>query len=179
MDRHATLSRTRLTLDQINRLDRPGFVAALCGVFEHSPWIAESAFAARPFASIAALHGAMVAAMQRANDTQKLSLPRAQPELAGRAAIRGELTADSTREQTGAGLAACSRCRVRTTHRVERALQRQIRDPFILAVKGYDQTGIIADFARRVENDHASEFAECLQQVAKITRFRLDPLLAG
>ncbi|MBA3505546.1 MAG: 2-oxo-4-hydroxy-4-carboxy-5-ureidoimidazoline decarboxylase, partial [Betaproteobacteria bacterium] len=97
-----------MTLDEINRLDRAGFVATLGGVFEHSPWVAESAFAAQPFTSIAALHGAMVAAMQGANDTQKLSLLRAHPELAGKAAIRAELTPDSTREQAGAGLAACS-----------------------------------------------------------------------
>jgi len=168
-----------MTLDEINRLDRAGFVAALGGVFEHSPWVAESAFSARPFVSIDALHGAMVAAMQGANDTQKLSLLRAHPELAGKAAIRGELTADSTREQVGAGLAACSASEFAQLTEMNARYNAKFGFPFILAVKGYERAGIIAEFARRVDNDHATEFAETLQQIAKITRFRLDALLAG
>lgn len=168
-----------MTLDEINRLDRAGFVATLGGVFEHSPWVAESAFAAQPFTSIAALHGAMVAAMQGANDTQKLSLLRAHPELAGRAAIRGELTADSTREQAGAGLANCSAFEFAQLTELNARYNAKFGFPFILAVKGYDRGGIMAEFARRVHNDHAAEFAECLQQVAKIARFRLDALWAG
>lgn len=168
-----------MTLDEINRLDRAGFVAALGGVFEHSPWVAESAFSARPFVSIDALHGAMVAAMQGANDTQKLSLLRAHPELAGKAAIRGELTADSTREQVGAGLAACSASEFAQLTEMNARYNAKFGFPFILAVRGYERAGIIAEFARRVDNDHATELAETLQQIAKITRFRLDALLAG
>ena len=167
-----------MTLDEINRLDRAGFVATLGGVFEHSPWVAESAFAAQPFTSIAALHGAMVAAMQGANDTQKLSLLRAHPELAGKAAIRAELTPDSTREQAGAGLAACSASEFAQLTEWNARYNTKFGFPFILAVKGYDRAGIIAEVARRIEHDRATEFAECLQQIAKITRFRLDVLLA-
>jgi len=167
-----------MTLDEINRLDRAGFVAALGGIFEYSPWVAESAFAARPFASIATLHEAMVAAMQGASDTQKLSLLRAHPELAGKAAIRAELTPDSTREQAGAGLAACSASEFAQLTELNARYNTKFGFPFILAVKGYDRAGIIAEFARRIEHDRATEFAECLQQIAKITRFRLDVLLA-
>ena len=168
-----------MTLDEINRLDRAGFVVALGGIFEHSPWVANSAFAARPFASSAALHEAMVAAMQSASDTQKLALLRAHPELAGTAAIRGELTPDSTREQAGAGLAGCSASEFAQLTELNARYNVKFGFPFILAVKGYERAGIIAEFARRVDNDHAAEFAECLQQVAKITRFRLDALWAG
>jgi len=166
-----------MTLNELNRLDRAGFVAALGGIFEHSPWVAEAGFAARPFASIDALHGAMVAALLSASDTQKLALLRAHPELAGKAALCGELTPDSTREQSGAGLAACSPSEFAQITELNARYKAKFGFPFILAVKGYDRAGIIAEFARRVENDRASEFAACLQQVAKITRLRLDALL--
>ena len=166
-----------MTLDDVNRLDRAGFVAAFGCIYEHSPWVAASAFAALAFTSIDALHGAMVAAMQGADDTQQLSLLRAHPELAGKAAIRGELTADSTREQNAAGLAACSASEFAQLTELNARYNTKFGFPFILAVKGYDRAGIIAEFARRIEHDRASEFAECLQQIAKITRLRLDALL--
>ncbi len=97
-----------MKLADVNVMDEAAFVAALGGVFEHSPWVAQRAFGARPFADMAALHAAMVAAVDHATEAEQLALLRAHPELAGRAAVRGELTADSTKEQSGAGLAECS-----------------------------------------------------------------------
>ncbi len=97
-----------MTLAELNALDRTGFVAALGGIFEHSPWVAEHAYAARPFASVEALHRAMVAAMHEASRDEQLALIRAHPELAGRAMVRRELTTDSASEQSGAGLDRCS-----------------------------------------------------------------------
>ena len=167
-----------MTLADINAMDRTAFVAALGGVFEHSPWVARRAFAARPFADVASLHVAMVDAMGRASDDEKLALLRAHPELAGKAAVRGELTADSTKEQSGAGLAHCAPEEFATITELNRRYNAKFGFPFILAVKGYDRAGIIREFARRVERDRATEFAECLAQVARITRFRLEALVA-
>jgi 2-oxo-4-hydroxy-4-carboxy-5-ureidoimidazoline decarboxylase len=167
-----------MTLAEINALDRAGFVAALGNVFEHSPWIAERAFAARPFASVDALHGAMLRIVQSATRDQQLALVRAHPELAGRAMIANTLTTDSTKEQSGAGLTSC------TPEEYDRLVDLNTRYnskfgfPFILAVKGYDRAGVIAEFARRVERDIDSEFAEALTQIAKITRFRLEAMTA-
>ena len=168
-----------MTLAEVNAMDEAAFVRALGGVFEHSPWIARRAFAARPFADVASLHIAMVDAMGRASDDEKLALLRAHPELAGKAAVRGELTADSTKEQSGAGLAQCSPEEFATITALNRRYNEKFGFPFILAVKGYDRAGILREFARRVEHDRATEFAECLAQIARITRFRLEALVTS
>ena len=168
-----------MTLAELNAMDRAGFVASLGGVFEHSPWVADRAWAARPFASVAALHAAMVAAMHGATEAEQLALIRAHPELAGKAAVRGRLTADSTREQAGAGLAAGSPGELARLQALNARYNARFGFPFILAVKGWDRAGILGEFARRVESDRATEFAECLAQIAKIARFRLDASIAG
>jgi len=168
-----------MTLAELNALDEAGFVATLGGIFEHSPWVAQRAYAARPFASVDALHRAMTAEVGRASEGERLALIRAHPELAGRAAVRGELTAASRREQAGAGLAECSPDEfARLTDLNARYLAR-FRFPFVLAVKGYDRAGIIDEFARRVDNDHDAELAESVTQIARIARFRLDALIAA
>ena len=165
-----------MTPAEINALDRGAFVATLGGIFEHSPWVADGACAMRPFAGVDALHQAMLAVVHAAGEEQQLALLRAHPELAGKAAVRGELTADSTSEQSGAGLGACTPAEFAQLQESNARYNAKFGFPFILAVKGYDRAGIIAEFARRVEQDRAAEFAECLQQIAKITRFRLDAL---
>lgn len=166
-----------MTLAELNAMDRRGFVAALGGVFEHSPWIAERTFDARPFASVDALHAAMVGAMHSASRDEKLALVRAHPELAGRAMIRNELTPDSSKEQSGAGLTRCTPEEYARLVDLNARYNATFGFPFILAVKGYDRAGVIAEFARRVERDAASEFGEALAQIERITRFRLDAML--
>jgi 2-oxo-4-hydroxy-4-carboxy-5-ureidoimidazoline decarboxylase len=168
-----------MTLTQINALDQDRFVALLGGIFEHSPWVAQRVAGARPFPSVDALHRAMVAEVEHASADERLALLRAHPELAGRAAVRDELTPDSKREQAGAGLSECSPDEfARLTELNARYLAR-FRFPFILAVKGYDRAGIIDEFARRVDNDPDDELAEAMAQIARITRFRLDALIAA
>jgi 2-oxo-4-hydroxy-4-carboxy-5-ureidoimidazoline decarboxylase len=159
-------------------MDCEAFVAALGGIFEHSPWVAQRAFAARPFASVDALHAAMVAAMRTAHNTEQLALIRAHPELAGRAMVRNELTADSTQEQAGAGLTDCSTEEYARLVDLNARYNAKFGFPFILAVKGYDRAGIIGEFSRRVDDDRAAEIGECLAQIKRITRFRLDALVS-
>src|SRR3546814_8370527 len=96
------------TLADVSALSQPDFTSCLEGVFEHSPWIPERAWAARPFASVDALHSAMVAVVNDAGQDEKLALITAHPELAGREAAGGTLTESSTHEQKGAGLNQCS-----------------------------------------------------------------------
>ena len=166
-----------MTITGINALDRAGFTAALGGIFEHSPWVADEAWRHRPFADVDALHGAMLAAVGAAGEPRQLALLRSHPELAGKAMVRNELTADSTQEQAGAGLTQCSPEEFARLTELNRRYQAHFGFPFILAVKGYDRAGILAEFARRVENDRATEFREALAQVARITRMRLHALL--
>lgn len=167
-----------MTLDEINAMDRAAFVAALGGVFEHSPWVAERAHAARPYASVDALHAAMTGAMRAAARDEQLALIRAHPELAGRAMVRNELTAASTHEQAGAGLTQCSPDEHAQLVALNARYAATFGFPFILAVKGYDRQGVIAAFARRVERSADEEFAEALAQIARIARLRLEALVS-
>jgi OHCU decarboxylase len=168
-----------MNLADINALDRDAFVRALGGIFEHSPWIAERAFHARPFADTQALHRAMTTAMRSATREEQLALIRAHPELAGRAMVRNELTPDSKSEQAGAGLASCSADEYQRLVELNGRYNAKFGFPFILAVKGYDRAGVIEEFGRRVERDAQTEFAEALAQIERITRLRLDALLGA
>ena len=165
-----------MRIADLNQMDRAAFVATLGGIFEHSPWVAERAIDARPFASVDALHDAMLAAVRGAPANLRLALLRAHPELAGKAAVRGELTVDSTKEQSGAGLDRCSPEEFARLTALNDAYNAKFGFPFILAVKGYDRGGILREFARRVEHDRDAEHDEALAQIARITRFRLDVL---
>jgi len=168
-----------MTLAELNRFDRAQFVAALGGIYEHSPWIPELAWQQRPFATVESLHAAMADVVARAGLKRQLALIRAHPELAGKAMIRHALTADSTAEQSGAGLTLCSPAEFARLHDLNARYSAKFGFPFILAVKGYDRSGVIAEFARRVDNDRDTELAECLRQIDKIARLRLDALLTN
>ena len=166
-----------MTLAELNAADRAAFVAALGSVFEHSPWVAEAAYERRPFASIAELHDAMVDVVQRAPADAQLALIRAHPELAGKAAVRGGLTAASNAEQAGAGLSACSPEEYAKLTALNARYTAKFGFPFVLAVKGYDRAGVIAQFERRIEHTRDEELAESLRQIGRIAAFRLDALL--
>jgi len=166
-----------MTLADINALDRPVFVARLGGIVEHSPWIAHDAWLRRPFASVDALHSALVAALMAAPVETQLTVIRAHPELAGKAAIRGEMTPDSKLEQGGAGLTQCSPQEFARLSALNRAYKAKFGFPFIVAVKGLDRAAIIERFAARLEHDRATEFGEALGQIARISRFRLAAML--
>ncbi len=165
------------TLEQLNSASADAFVAALSGIFEHSPWVAVAAAQARPFASIEALHKTMSNAVETAGEHQQLALINAHPELAGKAAVRGELTEESTREQSGAGLNLCTQAEFDKLQSLNRAYREKFGFPFILAVRGYDRHGIIANFEARVNNSRADEMRASLDQIYRIARFRLDELI--
>ncbi len=168
-----------MRLTKINACDPTAFVAALGGIFEHSAWVAERVCDARPFANIDALHDAMMRVVREAPDSMQLALLRAHPELAGRAAVGGELTAESTKEQAGAGLNHCLPEEFARLTALNAAYSAKFGFPFILAVRGHDRASVLREFARRVANDRATEFEEALAQVSRITRLRLDALVTG
>lgn len=166
-----------MTLAELNARDRRGFVLALAGIFEDSPWVAEAAWPRHPFATLDALYRAMVDAMRGAAEDAQLALIRAHPELAGKPAVRGQLTASSTAEQSGAGLTQCSPQELARLQELNRAYNTKFGFPFIIAVKGLDRTAIIARFAERFVRDRATELEEALQQIARIAWFRLEALV--
>ena len=97
-----------LSLEQLNAADAAAFTAALEGTYEHSPWIADTAWAQRPFATLAQLKLALVQVVRDAGVDKQLALIRAHPELAGKAMVSKSLTAESTHEQGKAGLTDCT-----------------------------------------------------------------------
>jgi 2-oxo-4-hydroxy-4-carboxy-5-ureidoimidazoline decarboxylase len=166
-----------ISTDELRHLDRDRFVELFGGVFEHAPWVAEEAFAAGPFQSSAALHRAMVDVMRGAPRTRQLALISGHPDLAGRAAIRGELTAASSAEQTGAGLDQCTPAEFERFRELNERYQAKFGFPFILAVKGRSRHEILAAFEQRLAHSAEAEFEEALDQIARIARFRLDDLI--
>jgi allantoate deiminase/N-carbamoyl-L-amino-acid hydrolase len=170
------------TLPSLNTLDDAAFVAALDGIYEHSPWIAERAAPRRPFATLAALKLALQDVVNTASIDERLSLLRAHPELAGKAAIAGELTPESTSEQAASGLNLCSAEEYAQLQQLNADYNDKFGFPFILAVKGptgrgLARTAIIETFARRLKNTRADEFDEALRQVHRIAEIRLNALL--
>jgi 2-oxo-4-hydroxy-4-carboxy-5-ureidoimidazoline decarboxylase len=158
-------------------LDRAGFLARYGRVYEHSPWIAEAVWDAGDVVDDAdALADAMAARVEAAGAEAQLVLLRAHPDLAGKLAVRGELTVESTSEQAGAELDRCAPEEFEEFQRLNDAYKARFGFPFILAVKGYDRAGILGEFRRRVGNDQAAEFREALNQVHRIAQLRLQAL---
>lgn len=162
-----------IPLADLNAATRDAFVGHLGGIFEHSPWVAERVLDRRPFASRDALHAAMVGAVQEAGPERQLALLRAHPELAGRAAVQGEMTEHSKGEQGGSGLLDCSPEEFARLQELNRAYGEKFGFPFIVAVRGLDRAAIVETFARRLENTREAEMAEALRQVACIAGLRL------
>lgn len=169
----------RLTVASLSSLDRTAFVGKVGTVFEHSPWVMERAWEKRPFATRAAFYAQLAEVLRDAGRELQLALINAHPELAGKAAIRGELTADSAREQAGAGLNACTPEEFGWIQRLNTAYREKFGWPFIIAVKGLSRSEIIAEMARRTERSADEEFAEALAQIIRIASFRLDDLIAA
>lgn len=166
-----------ISLQQLNALDTPDFVAVLGNVFEHSPWVPQRIASQRPFASRLQLHQAMCACVSDASIAEQLALICAHPELAGRAAIRGELTVESTREQAGAGLSDCSPQEFSQLQALNAEYSRKFGFPFVLAVKGHTRSSVIAALEQRGHNDTEHERNVALREIGRIAAFRLTDLI--
>jgi 2-oxo-4-hydroxy-4-carboxy-5-ureidoimidazoline decarboxylase len=168
---------TKITLNHLNHIDAGGFTALLGAVFEHSPWIADKSAGGRPYADLASLHTAMCRQVEESDRAAQLALIRAHPKLAGKAALRGELTAESTREQQGAGLNLCSAEEFEKLHALNDAYNRKFGFPFIVAVRGHTRTSILALMERRLQNDSDTEMQQALQQIYQIALYRLQDMI--
>lgn len=159
-------------------MDRAAFVARFGGVFEHSPWIAEAAWDAGRLPDTAeGVHAAMLAVLRAAPPGRQLDLINAHPDLAGRLAMGGGLTADSTAEQASAGLDRCTPGEYMRFTALNDAYKARFGFPFIMAVKGRSRAEILAAFERRIHNTPEEEFATALEQVERIALLRLKDLL--
>jgi OHCU decarboxylase len=158
-------------------LDRHDFLAIYGGVFESSPWVAEGVLAkvaSGKLDTADALGDAMRAVAAKASEAKKLALLRAHPDLAGKAALAGQLTDDSRREQASAGLDACTPEELAEFHRLNTAYTEKFGFPFIIAVRGKTRHDILAAFRARLPNSREQEMATALEQVGRIAQLRLE-----
>ena len=168
-----------LTIDQLNTASATDAVALLDGIYEHSPWVAEAALAERPFQSLQHLKHALAQAVSHAPPELQFSLIRMHPELAGKQMETGTLTAESTNEQSKAGLTNCTPEELAHIRELNAAYGAKFGFPFILAVRGPRGTGlmkkeIIATFERRLHHHPDFERAESLRNIHRIAEIRLN-----
>ncbi len=159
-----------------SRMTREDFVAAFGGVYEHSAWIAEAAWDRgldSRHDTAAALAAEMRDVVEVAGREPQLALLRAHPDLAGRLAVAGDLTDDSSSEQSSAGLDQCTQEEFAEFQRLNEAYGARFGFPFILAVSGYGRAEILENFRTRVDNDTEAEFAEAVAQVHRIAAIRI------
>ncbi|WP_137817334.1 2-oxo-4-hydroxy-4-carboxy-5-ureidoimidazoline decarboxylase [Pseudomonas sp. 2FG] len=171
MSRFQTLTPSQLT--------REAFVAAFADIYEHSPWVAEKAFDLGLDASIDTidgLHQRMADILLSADKAAQLALINAHPDLAGKAAVRGELTQASTSEQSGAGIHECTAEEFQRFTELNDAYKAKFAFPFIMAVKGSNRHQILAAFEERIHNSTDAEFTRALAEINKIALFRLQTL---
>ncbi len=167
------------TLEQLNAAPLQEAALMLTGLYEHSDWIAEKALAQRPFKSLAQLKHAMTRVLDEAGRDAQLALIRAHPELAGKAMVSKTLTAESTQEQTKAGLTDCTPQEFALIQRLNAEYNAKFGWPFILAVRGPRGVGlnkvqIIEAFERRLHGHPEFELAECLRNIHRIVEIRLN-----
>ncbi len=170
-----------MTLAQLNTAPITELVPRLSGLYEHSPWIPEQALAQRPFTSLAHFKHAMVQVLNAAGRDAQLGLIRAHPELAGKAMVDKSLTAESTNEQSKAGLTQCTPAEFARIQQLNSDYNAKFGFPFILAVRGprgvgFTKAEIIATFERRLHGHPEFELQECLRNIHRIVEIRLNDL---
>ena len=167
-----------LTLDAVNTMGDLDFAETFGEIAEHSPWVAEHALGIRPYLDREAMMAAFCDAITQAREDAQRDLIRAHPDLAGRAALAGDLTGDSTREQGGAGLDRLTQAEFARFTELNEAYRTRFGFPFILAVKGATKEIVLEAFERRIDNPRETEFQTALDQVRRIVRFRIEDRIA-
>jgi 2-oxo-4-hydroxy-4-carboxy-5-ureidoimidazoline decarboxylase len=166
-------------LTTLNAMDRDAFVAVLGPAFENAPWVAAGAWSERPFADVTALHAAMLGVVRQAPDERQLAFLCGHPELAGREAQSGTMTAESTGEQSSAGLNALTGAERDELQSLNRAYRERHGFPFIIAVRANTKQQIFAAIRARIAQTSENERGAALEQIGLITRGRIDALISG
>ena len=165
---------TTYSLDSLNAASDAEFTAALGDIFEHSPWVAQQAAQRRPFATLKDLHDAMMAALRAAPAETRLALVKAHPDLAGKAARSGAMTADSISEQGSVGLDLLTDAEYARFHKLNDAYQAKFGIPFIVCVRRHTKDSILNEFERRLTHDSADALDVAIGEIGRITALRLD-----
>ncbi len=160
-------------------MGREAFVDTFGDIYEHSAWVAEQTWDSGIDTSlddVEALQARMADQLMNADRERQLALINAHPDLAGKAAVRGELTAASTSEQAGAGINECNAEEFARFTELNEAYKDKFRFPFIMAVKGSNRHQILASFEERIHNSPEQEFERALAEINKIALFRLQAM---
>lgn len=164
---------SRVTLAELNALDRDAFTQALAGIFEGPAWIPPAAWDARPFSSVEGLHRALCAVMCGAPEERQVALIRDHPDLVGRAALAGTLGAASTGEQAAAGLDHLTADEVAAFTRLNAEYRERFGFPFVICARENKKDAILAGFEARLGNAREREIATALDEIGKIGWLRL------
>lgn len=164
-------------LTALNKLSRSAFIDLLGSIYEHSAWVAEQAYQQRPFDSVQRLQHVMFDIVQASSIENRLSLIRNHPELAGKEADEGTLTADSQKEQSRAGLNQCTAQELEQLRRLNKDYQQKFSFPFVVAVSGLNKHQVMTAMQTRLQNEYDREFTTSIDEIGKIGRIRLDALL--
>jgi 2-oxo-4-hydroxy-4-carboxy-5-ureidoimidazoline decarboxylase len=168
-----------LPIAALNKMSAADFCARLGNIYEHAPWVAGAVAALRPLATIAALYAALRAAMHQASPEQRLALVRGHPDLAGKTARAGALTAESTGEQATAGLDRLGEAEFAAFHRLNDAYRAKFGFPFVICVRRHTRDSILAQFEKRLADAAEVEIATALAEIDRIAALRLDALVTG
>jgi 2-oxo-4-hydroxy-4-carboxy-5-ureidoimidazoline decarboxylase len=171
------MSVSPIPLAELNACSKADFVVVLANIFEYSPWIAEKAADARPFAGLAQLFDAMQAAVERAPPEFRLALIKAHPDLADKTQRAEGLTAESNAEQNSAGLDRLSDAEYAAFERLNNAYRAKFGFPYIVCVRRHTKDSILRDFERRLPNDAATEISTSIGEICRIAALRLDQLV--
>ncbi len=163
-----------ITVAAVNELARGSFIARFSDVAEHSPWVADKAYDFRPFSSLAEIVSAFAKAVNGAYVDRQLELICAHPDLAGKAAVAGELEEDSAAEQAQAGISELTKEEFEKFTDYNNQYKDRFGFPFILAVKGATKDQILASFEERIDNERTREFQRAIHEICRIIRFRLE-----
>jgi 2-oxo-4-hydroxy-4-carboxy-5-ureidoimidazoline decarboxylase len=167
------------SLAELNACSKADFVEALANIFEYSPWIAEQAASARPFAGVNQLFAAMKEAVDRAAPELRLALIRAHPDLANKTQRAAGLTAESNAEQNSVGLDRLSDAEYEAFERVNNAYRAKFEFPYIVCVRRHTKDSILRDFERRLPNDANTETQKSIEEICRIAALRVDQLVTA
>ena len=165
------------SISEINSLSPEAFINLLGGIFEHSPWVAESAEKLRPFSDLEALHDAMTGVVAGSPAERQLALIQAHPDLAGRLAKQGQLTAESTREQASAGLTSADSVTLDRIGELNTTYRAMFGFPFIICARLNKVDRIVEAMETRLLHTPDEEISAALAEIGKITLLRLKDLI--
>lgn len=169
----------KVSLDALNKSDKEQFVRLLDGLFEAAPWVAEQAYASRPFTTVAVLHDAMMAAVRIRPRQERIAFIACHPDLAGKATRAGEMASASLSEQAGLGLDRLSDDEFRRFEKLNADYRQKFGFPFVICLRRQTRDAVLDAFERRLRNDADAELAAAFDEIGHITRLRLVDRVEG